>query len=238
MGVLFGANEIAEEEMELGQLVRFMREHAAGQPWDALSDAQLAQRLALAPNDGNKYAQRAWMRRGFGQEDFREAKDAFLQAAAKVPAGAAECDDAVSATTGERLGQMLADPALPDAIRAVPSPHVFLQCWPLVGLAVRIRYHDGALMNPWTIAVAAATVVASVPTNVCATITESVARPNTMAACSRPIIMSTPRATTTMAGPTASAKKCPSPVAIPIATRMSTDAPAPAAAIRVTRRCK
>lgn len=146
--------KLLRENHELSRLLKELKTLAEGDILSDLSDADLAQRLAIGTKEG-KHHQRALRWKGVSQAEFQEYLTNFEKVMADCLPGleAGPTDDNRSAVSLESNGDILLQEDLLQAIKAVPSQYHLVECVPVVGQPVLIKVTDASMINPWMVSV-------------------------------------------------------------------------------------
>lgn len=146
--------KMSQEQHDLGRLLKELRNLANGDILSDLSDADLAQRLAVGTREG-KHHSRALKWKGVSQGEFKEYMEDFEglleKCLPRLQAGPQDEDR--SSVSFESNGDILLQEDLREAIQTVPSQYHLVECVPMVGLPVLIKVSDASMINPWMVKV-------------------------------------------------------------------------------------
>ncbi|GMH38708.1 hypothetical protein BSKO_06592 [Bryopsis sp. KO-2023] len=150
--------KMRSHKFDLSALKKELKNLADGDMLSHLSDADLAQRLAIGMKEG-KHHKRAMQWKGVDVEEFgtyltrfQTLMDECLEALRNGPD-----DENRSAVSLESNRDVLLQDDLPQAISELPSQYFLVDCVPLIGQPVVIKVTDGSMINPWLVHVESVT---------------------------------------------------------------------------------
>lgn len=129
-------------------LLKELKDLANGNRINELSDAEKAQRLAIGSNTG-KYHNKAMQFKEFKDEDFQKYKEKFIQHIKNLKSIENIPEDEKSVISLDSLREICIQDDIISALEQCPTQWHWIQCCPLVGIAVLTEFSDGVGINPW-----------------------------------------------------------------------------------------